>query len=118
MAETASVRRNGFDRFNEALRSLDEEIQELRARVDRGRRRVEGEIRKRADRVRTEIRRTDLYRRADQIRKDIEGQVGRGRAQIYELFGIATKEDVERLNRKINQIARRLAEITKESVAV
>lgn len=117
MAESASTRGNGFDRFNEALRNLDEEIQDLRARVDRSRKRLEGEIRKRAHRVRTEIEKSDLYRRAERLRKDVGDQIERGRSQVYDVFGLASKADVERLNRKVNQISRRLAEITKESAA-
>ena len=117
MPQAAAERRNGFDRFNEALRNLDEEIQDLRERVERGRKRLEGEIRNRTDRVRTELRKNEVFRRAEQLRKDVEDQLERGRAQIYEVFGLATKADVERLNRKLNQISRRISEITKESAA-
>ncbi len=115
MAEAAAERRNGFDRFNETLRNLDEEIQEFRERLDRGRKRVEGEFRKRADRVRTELRKSEVFRRAEQLRKDLEDQLGRGRAQIYGVFGLASKADIERLNRKINQLNRRLNELAKGS---
>ena len=37
MAETQA---NGFDRFNEALRSLDDQFQDIRDRFDDGRKRV------------------------------------------------------------------------------
>jgi predicted nucleic acid-binding Zn-ribbon protein len=115
MAETATTRRNGFDRFNEALRNLDEEIQEFRHRVDRNRKRLEREVRKRADKVRTELRKSDVFKRADKLRKDVEDQIDRGRSQVYGVFGIASKSDVDRLNRKLNQLSRKLSDITKES---
>jgi uncharacterized protein YukE len=116
--ESTAERWNGFDRFNEALRNLDEEIQDVRERFEQRRERISSELRKRADQVRSEVRKSDLFRRADQLRKDVEHQIERGRAQIYESVGLATKEDVERLNRKLNQIARKLNEISKETVRV
>ena len=116
MTESAAERRNGFDRFNEALRNLDDQFQDFRDRVGRGRRRAEGEIRKRAERVRTELRKSEVFRRAEQLRKDVEEQIERGRSQIYGAFGLATKADVERLSRKVNQLTRRLNDLSKEGV--
>lgn len=115
MAESVAESQSGIDRFNETLRSLDEEIQELRERVDRGRQRVETEVRKRADQVRTDIQASDVYRRVEQLRKDLEDQLQRGRSQIYDAVGIATKADVEKLNRKLNQLSRKLSDLAKES---
>jgi uncharacterized protein YukE len=118
MAESTAERRNGFDRFNEALRNLDEEIQEVRERFEQRRERIGSDLRNRADRVREEIQSSELYRRADKLRRDVEHQFDRGRQQVYETFGLATKADVDRLNRKLNQIARKLNEITKEGVRI
>ncbi len=116
MAEAAAERRNGFDRFNETLRNLDEEIQDLRGRLEKGRKRFEGEVRKRADRVRTELRKSEVYRRAEQLRKDVEEQIDRGRAQVYDVFGLATKSEVDRLSRKVSQLQRKLNELAKDSL--
>ena len=37
----AQTRSSGFDRFNDALKSLDEQLQDLRERFDHQRRKVE-----------------------------------------------------------------------------
>jgi polyhydroxyalkanoate synthesis regulator phasin len=116
MAEAAAERQSGFDRFNETLRNLDEDIQDFRERLEKGRTRLETQLRKRAERVRTELRKSEVYRRAEQLRKDVEDQVGRGRAQIYDVFGLATKADIDRLTRKVNQLNRRLNELAKEGI--
>jgi hypothetical protein len=34
---------------------------------------------------------------------------------VYGVFGIASKSDVDRLNRKLNQLSRKLSDLTKES---
>ncbi len=115
MAETVAERQTGFDRFNEALRNLDEEIQDVRERFERGRERVGTEVRQRADRVRSEVRNSEAFRRADQLRRDVEGQLERSREQLYNAFGLATKADVEKLNRKLNQLSRKLNELVKDA---
>jgi hypothetical protein len=114
MAETTAEGQTPFDRFNEALRNLDEEIQDVRERFDRGRERVETEVRQRADRVREELRNSDVFRRVEQLRKDVEEQLQRSREQVYNAVGLATKAEVEKLNRKLNQLSRKLNELTKE----
>ena len=66
----AQTRSSGFDRFNDALKSLDEQLQDLRERFDQQRRRVEREVRKRAEKLQTRVQETDLYKRAEGAEQD------------------------------------------------
>ena len=104
-----------FDRFNEALRSLDDQIQDLREQFDDRRKGLEKDLRKRADDVQTQIKKNPIYKRADQARKDWEGQIDKARASVYDLFGIATKSDIDKLNKKLNTISRKLTDLSKEA---
>ncbi len=113
----AEAQTSGFERFNDALRGLDDQLQELRERFDEQRKKVEGELRKRTDRVREELRGSDVLQRAEQVRKDIGGRVERGREQIYDAFGLASKAEVQRINRKLNTIVKKVNELAKEVVA-
>ena len=79
MAETTP---NAFDRFNDTLRNLDDQIQELRDRVEENGRQFRADFRKRAEKVETQLRKSPLYRRAEQTRKDFESQVGKTRDQV------------------------------------
>ena len=117
MAQSAQDRTTGFDRFNEALRNLDDQVQDLRERFDDQRRQVEDEIQKRRERLETQIKKSPLYKRVDRVRKDIEEQVSETRSQILDAFGIATKSDLDKLNRKLNVIQKKLNEIGKEQAA-
>ena len=108
---------SGFDRFNDALRNLDEQLQELRDRFDENGRRFRSEFRKRADRLDTQLRKSPIYRRADQVRKDLEDQVGRRREQVYDAIGLASKAEIEKLNKKLNTISKKLNELAKEHTA-
>ena len=77
---------NGFDRFNDALRSLDDQLQDLRERFDDGRRRVETEIRKRRDQVEADFRKSLLFKRAESAVENVTDSVENTRDQLFGLF--------------------------------
>lgn len=110
----ASTQTSNFDRFNETLRGLDEQVQELRDRFDDRRKEVGTEIRKRAQEVETRLRKSPIYRRAERARKDVETQVDKTRAQIFEALGLATRADLDKLNRRVNAISKKIGELAKE----
>ena len=92
----AHARSSGFDRFNDALKSLDEQLQDLRERFDHQRHRVEREVRKRAEKSFGEI-----GTRADEAR-----------SQIYDVFGIASKAEVEKLHKRLNKISKQIHDLS------
>ena len=105
---------NGFDRFNEALRNLDDQLQDARDRFDDGRKRFEKRVRKQTDRIQGDLQKTTVYKRAEQAVKDVEDVVDRTRTTMYDAFGLASKTDVDKLNRKLNKISKQLNELLKE----
>jgi len=108
----AHARATGFDRFNDALKSLDEQLQDLRERFDHQRQRVEREVRKRANQLQERIQESELYKRADHARKQIETRVDETRSQIYDVFGIASKSEVEKLHRRLNKISKQIHDLS------
>src|SRR5499426_1458543 len=108
----AQARTTGFDRFNDALKSLDEQLQDLRERFDHQRSRVEKEVRKRYDRAAERIQETELYKRAERIRKDVESRVDETRSQIYDVFGIASKSEIEKLHKRLNKISKQIHDLS------
>ena len=111
----AEANANGFDRFNEALRNLDDQLQELRERFDDRRKKTEKRVREFRKDVETQLRKSPIYRRAERVRKDVEEQVESTRDQLYDAFGIASKSEVDKLNRKLSAISKKLNELAKES---
>jgi len=107
-----ATRTTGFDRFNDALKSLDEQLQDLRERFDHGRQRVEKEVRKRYERAAERIQDTDLYKRAEKLRKDVESRVDEGRTQIYDVFGIASKSEIDKLHKRLNKISKQIHDLS------
>ena len=108
----AQTRSSGFDRFNDALKSLDEQLQDLRERFDHQRRKVERDVRKPAENPHPRVQESDLYKRAEGARKDLESRVESSRSQIYDVFGIASKHEIEKLNKRLNKISKQLTELS------
>jgi hypothetical protein len=129
MAENGSFVQEGLDRVSDAYRSLDERVQrfqrELRARrklwekqlgsgrkslekqVLSGRRRLERRTRKQW----AEIKRSELVKRAQSLQRDARGQLESTLSGVLGWFQIASKNDLDRLDRKLGQIHRKLREL-------
>ena len=104
-----------FDRFNDALRTLDDQIQDLRGQFDDRRKDLEKDLRSRAKDIQAQVSKSDLYKRATRVRDDWEDQADQVRGRFYRVFGLATKSDIEKLNKKLNSISRKLSDIAKEA---
>jgi vacuolar-type H+-ATPase subunit E/Vma4 len=105
---------NAFDRFNDALRGLDDQLQELRERFDERRDTLRTSIRKQAQRIETQLRKSALYRRAEEVGKDLQEQVEQARSQLYDVVGIASKAEVDKINRKLSAISKKLNDLAKD----
>ena len=108
----ATARTNGFERWNDALKSLDEQLQDLRERFDHQRQRVEREVRKRAEQLQERVQETDLYKRAEQGYKDLGSRVEETRTQVYDVFGIASKSEIDKLHKRLNKISKQIADLS------
>ena len=114
----ATTQASGFDRFNEALRNLDDQLQTLRDRFDDRRKQLERQFRRRADRLQDDIRTSTAFKRAERARKDVGDAVEKARDQVMEVFGLATKSDIERLSRKLNTLSKKVNELSKEQESI
>jgi polyhydroxyalkanoate synthesis regulator phasin len=108
----AQTRSTGFDRFNDALKSLDEQLQDLRERFDDQRGKLEREVKKRVVKIQSRLEESDLYKRADSARKDAQERFENTRSQIYDVFGIASKHEIEKLNKRLNKISKQISELS------
>jgi len=110
----AHARTNAFDRFNDALRGLDDQLQELRERFDERRDSIQSEVRKQLSRAETQLRKSALYRRVEEVGKDLTEQADQVRTQIYDVIGVASKSEVDKINKKLHAISKKLNEIAKD----
>lgn len=103
-----------IDRFSEALRSLDDRVQELRGRFDDQRHKIDDEFQKRRQQIEEQVRTTPFFKQLAWARKEIEHQLERVRDQLFENLGIATRQDLDKLQRKVDLLARRLGELSRD----
>jgi hypothetical protein len=129
MAQTESIVDQGVDRVQDALKSADKEFQRLQRRVKTQRRTIERRIdkqrkniekqakkqaktfEKQAQKQIKEFRKNDLVKRAETFGKDVQAQIESGLESVLGVFQVATKSDVQRIDRKLNRISRKLKEL-------
>ncbi len=120
MAEQASLMQEGVDRFREAFDSLDlqrvqKDLTQRRKRIEKqiasGRRQWEKRTRKQVKRLQTELRKNSLVKRVQLLQKDATRQLENGLDGVLGTFGIASRRDVDRLDRRLGQINRKLKDL-------
>jgi hypothetical protein len=129
MPETNNIIQGGVDRFREAYGLLGDELQrvqkELRSRrkklekrFETGRKDIEKrfssqrkQFEKRTQKLRSEIEKNPTLKRLDTLRKDATKQFEQGVSNALNAFQIASKSDLERIDRKISQLSKKLKEM-------
>jgi hypothetical protein len=111
MAE-ANLLQEGIDRVETVFESLEKEYKRLQKRAEKRRKDFEKRAEREIKRVQTEIRKNPVVKRVEAIRSDarktVEGQV----EQLLGGLRIATRADVQKLDRKITLLNKKLREIS------
>ncbi len=122
MSEQVSFVQEGVDRFNAAIERIDEarlrlqkqlrtQRKSFEKQITSGRRDFEKRTRKQVKRLRTELRRYPLVKRAEQLQVDARQQIEEGVDRVLGVFQIASKSDLVRIDRKLDRISRKLKDI-------
>ena len=118
MAQQANIVQEGVDRFRDAFGSVDKEFERIQKQLRARRRSFEKQLNssrrdfdKRARKVRADIRRSSTMKQIERWRKDATKQLEQGVDSILGALNIASKSDVQRIDRKISQINRKMKEI-------
>ena len=67
--------------------------------------------RKQAKRMRTELRRYPVFKRVERLQADARRQIETGVDRFLGTFQIASKSDLDRIDRKLDRISRKLKDI-------
>jgi hypothetical protein len=114
MAE-ANFIEEGMDRIESAYKSIEKDLKRLQKRADRRRKQFERQAEKRVKRLQTDIRKNPVVKRAEDLRGDavkaIEDQVDGLLANLR----IATQGEVQKLERKVAQLNRKVRELEKQN---
>jgi len=129
MAEQTNIVREGIDRVSSAFERIPDEVQRVQREIQKRRktfgrqlaggrrdlekrtREIEKRTRRQVERLRTEFRRLPLTRRVDRLRSDAEKVIERGVDAFLGILQIASKSDLDRIDKKLGQMNRKLKEM-------
>ena len=118
MAEQATLIQEGVDRVRAAFGTLEDEFERVQRRLRARRRNLEKQLRagrkdleKRGRKLRAEVLANPALKRLGALRKDAQRQIEGAADNLLGALQIASKADVERIDRKLSAISRKLREI-------
>ena len=117
MAEYTEVADETLDRLQAMFRSIEEEFEKLQQRVNDRADEFSKETQRRVDRMGKELRKSPLYKRAESFRKEANKQLEKNVDSVLGALNIATRSDIKKLERKVNQLSKKLKEMEKPEPA-
>ncbi len=122
MAEHETLSEARESRINEAVQFFDDEFQRVQKELSTRRKSLEKEFaskrktvqkrtRKELKRIQSELKKNPIVKRADAVRKDVTKQVETRVDSLLGLMQVASKSDVQRINKKLTTLNRRLKAI-------
>ena len=146
MAEEATILQDGIDRFRDAFGNIEDEVERVQKRIRIRRRKLEKRVvagrkdfdkrvesgrkdfekrietgrkdfEKRTRKLRTEVRKNPTFKRLDGIRKDATKRYEEGVETLLNTLQVASKGDVQRIDRKISQLSKKLKEMERAKKA-
>ncbi len=122
MTEHETLRETRESRINEAVQFLDDEFQRVQKELNARRKSLEKEFaskrktvekrtRKELKRIQSELKKNPIVKRAEAVRKDVTKEVETRVDSLLGLMQVASKSDVQRINKKLTTLTRRLKAI-------
>jgi len=122
MTEPETVTEVRESRINEAVQFLDDEFQRVQRELNERRKSLEEEFaskrktvekrtRKELKRIQSELKKNPIVKRADAVRKDVTKEVETRVDSLLGLMQVASRSDVQRINKKLTTLNRRLKAI-------
>lgn len=122
MTEQTSFVNEGVERVTSVFRSLDGELRRVQKQLQSrrksfekqlasGRRDIEKQTRKQVKRLQTELKKNPLLKRAQTLRGEATSQIDSAVERVLGALQIATKNDLERIDRKLSVLTRKLKDL-------
>lgn len=144
MARSQGLVEESRERLEGALKDMGRDWKRLQKRADQGRKQIEQRAQREVKRLQTELRKNPLVKRAEEqrkllerrarklgselrnstavkraeeLRKDAESRIETQLESLFGLLRIASTSEVHRLERKVDQLNRKLRDLEKGSQA-
>jgi hypothetical protein len=124
MAQRSTLVQDGLQRVRTAAEVLDHRFRRLQKRFDAQRKSFEKRIESQRksierrtqhelERLLARLRESKLAHRAETLREDAAQRIEAGASTLLGVFQIASKSDLDRIDRKVSQLTRKLKDIEK-----
>ena len=128
MAQT-TILQDGVERVREAFGSIEDEVTRVQKQMRSRRAKLEKQLasrrkqlnkrletrrkdfEKRTQKLRSELEKNPAVKRLEALRQEAARQIARGVNDVLSALRIASKSDVQRIDRKISQLNRKLKEM-------
>ena len=128
MAQRSTLVQEGLQRVRTAAESLDHRFRRLQKRLDAERksfekriesqrRAIERRTQRELERLLARLRESKLAHRAETLREDAAQRLETGASALLGALQIASKGDLNRIDRKLSQLTRKLKDIEKNGAA-
>jgi hypothetical protein len=122
MTEQTSFVNESMDRVTSVFRSIDGELRRVQKQLQTrrksfekqlasGRRDIEKQTRKQVRRLQAELKKNPLIKRAQTLRGEATSQIDSAVERVLGALQIATKNDLDRIDRKLSVLARKLKDL-------
>ena len=109
MEERANFFDESIDRVQSAWSSVEDEFEKLQKGLEKRRKQFEKNTQKQVKK----LRKTDFAKRVESIREDATRQFESNVETVLGLFPVASRAEVERLERKVGQLTRKVKALEK-----
>jgi chromosome segregation ATPase len=110
----ASLIQDGLDRFENVVKSVERDFKRLQKQADKRRKALEKRAERRVKKLQTELRKSTLVKRAGSLRDEAVRAVGDGVESLLGTLRIASHAEVERLERKVGQLGRKIRQLEQQ----
>jgi len=104
---------DSIDRIQNAMESAQSEIDKFQKDVEKRRKRFEKRAQKEMKRIQKNFQDSTPVKRAAEIQKDVAAQIEAGLDLVLGNLQIASRRDVEKIDKKLNKISRKLNDLDK-----
>lgn len=109
----ASFIQGGLDRVESAFKTFEKDFRRLQKRADQRRKQLEKRAEREVRRFQTELRKNPVVKRAQTLGEDARKAASEQVDALLGTLRLASRTEVERLDRKVGQLNRKVRELEK-----
>ena len=124
MSQQSNLLEDGFERIQSAFKSVEDEVQKAQKRFEDQSEKFSKDANKRIKGFQKELRKYPAVKRAESLSQDlnkqlqsrtkqVEKQIENGIESVLGTFQIASRGEINKLDKKLNRISRRLKALDK-----